>query len=139
VRIDHVSAAIGSERMASRVYRMLLGIGAVGILVGALVFGLRPQAQEAEEGDVEEVTAPELELYIDVYTAMQADHDLTLDVVLQQKGTSLSDFRNIERRVQKQERLVRKVRDALQAQAKVRAESIGPPAARAEAPAPKAP
>jgi uncharacterized membrane protein YgaE (UPF0421/DUF939 family) len=125
--------------MASRVYRMMLGIGAVGILVGALVFGLRPQAQEAEEGQVEEVTAAELELYIDVYTAMQADHDLTLDVVLQQKGTSLSDFRNIERRVQKQERLVRKVRDALQAQAKVRAESMGPPSARAEAPAPKAP
>jgi hypothetical protein len=118
---------------------MLLGIGAVGILIGALVFGMRPQAQEAEEGEVEEVTANELQLYIDVYTAMQADHDLTLDVILQQKGTALSDFRNIERRVQKQERLVRKVRDALQAQAKVRAESIGPPAARAELPASKTP
>lgn len=124
--------------MASRVYGMVLGIAAVGVLVGALVLGLRPQAQEADDGEADQVTPSELELYIDVYTAMQADHDLTLEAALAQKGTQLAQFRNIERRVQKQERLVRKVRDALQAQAKARAESIGPPSARAEAPAAKA-
>ena len=124
--------------MASRVYGMVLGIAAVGVLVGALVLGLRPQAQEADDSEAEQVTPSELELYIDVYTAMQADHDLTLDAALAQKGTPLAQFRNIERRVQKQERLVRKVRDALQAQAKARAESIGPPSARAEVPAAKA-
>jgi hypothetical protein len=123
--------------MVSRVYGMVLGVGAVGILVGALLFGLRPQAQEAGESAADQVTPNELALYIDVYTAMQADHDLTLESVLVQKGVPLDQFRNIERRVQKQERLVHKVRDALQAQAKARAEAMAPPSARAEAPAAK--
>ena len=125
--------------MASRVYGMMLGVGALGILVGALLFGLHPQAQEAGENEAEQVTPSELELYIDVYIAMQADHDLTLDAALAQRSVPLATFRNIERRVQKQERLVRKVREALQAQAKAHAEAIGPPSARAEAPAGKAP
>ncbi len=72
--------------MVSRITGMVLGIGAVGVLVGALLFGLRPQAQEADESAADQVSQSELELYIDVYTAMQADHDLTLDVVLTQKG-----------------------------------------------------
>jgi uncharacterized membrane protein YgaE (UPF0421/DUF939 family) len=125
--------------MASRVYGMIFGVGAVGVLVGALVFGLRPQAQEAHENPADDVTPTELNLYIDVYTAMQADHDLTLEAVLTQKAVPLEQFRNIERRVQKQDRLVRKVRDALQAQAKARAEAMAVPAARAEVPAPNPP
>jgi hypothetical protein len=125
--------------MLSRVYGMVLGVGAVGILIGALLFGLRPQAQEAGENEADQVSSSELELYIDVYTAMQADHDLTLETVLAQRGVPLATFRNIERRVQKQERLVRKVREALQTQAKAHAEAMGPPSARAEVPAAKAP
>ena len=123
--------------MASRVYGMVLGLAAAGMLLGALLFGLQPQAQEAGETEADQVSPSELNLYIEVYTAMQADHDLTLDGILAQKGTSLEQFRNIERRVQKQERLVRKVREALQAQAKARAEALSPPAVRAEAPPPK--
>jgi hypothetical protein len=116
---------------------MVLGVAAAGMLLGALLFGLRPQAQEAGESEADQVSPGELNLYIEVYTAMQADHDLTLDGILAQKGTSLEQFRNIERRVQKQERLVRKVREALQAQAKARAEALAPPAVHAEAPPPK--
>jgi len=116
---------------------MVLGLAAAGMLLGALLFGLQPQAQEAGETEADQVSPSELNLYIEVYTAMQADHDLTLDGILAQKGTSLEQFRNIERRVQKQERLVRKVREALQAQAKARAEALSPPAVRAEAPPPK--
>ena len=123
--------------MTSRIGGMILGIGAVSVLVGALLFGLRPQAQEPGESEVDQVSPAELALYIDVYTAMQADHDLTLDTILAQKSVSLDQFRSIERRVQKQERLVRKVREALQAQAKARTDAIAPPAVRAEAPAAK--
>lgn len=126
------------KRMTSRIYGMVLGVAAIGVLVGAMLFGLRPQAQEPQE-EVEDVSPTELALYIDVYTSMQADHDLTLDALLTQKGTSLEQFRNIERRVQRQERLVRKVRDALQAQAKARTDAIAPPAASAQAPAAKPP
>lgn len=124
--------------MGSRITGMVLGVGAVGVLVGALLFGLRPQAQEAAEVDVDEdVSQTDLEMYIDVYTSMQADHDLTLDTVLNQKGVELSHFRSVERRVQKQERLVRKVREALLAQAKARADQMAP--SSAPAPAPGAP
>jgi hypothetical protein len=129
--------------MGSRVYGMVLGIAALGLLLGALLFGLRPQAQEEGENEADQVSPSELALYIDVYTAMQANHDLTLDGILAQKGVPLEQFRNIERRVQKQDRLVRKVREALQTQAKARAETLAPPgsaeAPPANAPPPKTP
>jgi hypothetical protein len=125
------------ERMQSRLYGMVLGIAAAGVLVGAMLFGLRPQAQEAGAGDTDDVSAVELQLYIDTYTAMQANHDLMLETILAEKNVPLDEFRNIERRVQRQERLVRKVREALQAQAKARTDAVAPPAVSAEAPPPK--
>lgn len=115
--------------MAFRVTSVVLGIAAVGALIGALLFGMRPEAQEPATPS-DEVTLDELQLYIDVYTAMQADHDLTIDQVLAQKSVTLEQFRSIERRVQLQDRLVHKVRDALTAQAKARADQIAPMAAR---------
>lgn len=123
--------------MHSRVYGTVLALAAVGVLVGAGLFGLRPQAQEAGAGDADDVSPAELALYIDTYTAMQANHDLTLETILAEKGVPLDQFRSIERRVQRQERLVRKVREALQAQAKARTDAVAPPAVRAEAPPPK--
>ncbi|MEO8602319.1 MAG: hypothetical protein ABI629_07080 [bacterium] len=120
----------GSSGMASRIIGTLLGVCAVGALVGALVFGLRPQAQEADAPDADEVSPAELDLYIAVYSSMQGDHDLTLDQVLAQKAVPLEQFRNIERRVQRQDRLVRKVRDALTAQAKERAVQVVPTSAK---------
>ena len=123
--------------MQSRLVGMILGLAAVGALVGAMLFGLRPQAQEPGAGEADDVSPAELELYIDTYTAMQANHDLTLEAILAQKGVALDQFRNIERRVQRQDRLVRKVREALQAQAKARTDAVAPPGARAEAPPPK--
>jgi hypothetical protein len=115
--------------MVFRLTTVVLGIAAVGALVGALVFGMRPEAQEPVPSPGDEVTPEELQLYIDVYTAMQADHDLTLDQVLATKNVSLQQFRSVERRVQQQDRLVHKVREALTAQAKARADQIAPLAA----------
>ena len=125
--------------MAFRVTSVVLGIAAVGALIGALLFGMRPEAQEpVSQGD--DVTPEELQLYIDVYSAMQADHDLTIDQVLAQKNVTLAQFRSVERRVQQQDRLVHKVREALTAQAKARADQIAPLAGRpAGTPAPSPP
>lgn len=123
----------------ARVFRLVLVIASLGIVTGAVMFRSRPQAQEPNERDADQVTASELDLYIDVYTRMQGDHDLTLESVLTEKGVPLAQFRNIERRVQKQDRLVRKVREALQAQAKTRADALTAPQARAEAPPGSAP
>jgi hypothetical protein len=120
--------------MVSRVIGMVLSVGAVGALVGALLFGLRPEAQEAVTPD-DDVSASELQLYIDVYEAMQADHAVTLDQVLAQKGVPLGELRNIERRIQREERLVRKVREALLAQAKARGEQLPAVAAKPAPPA----
>lgn len=106
---------------------MVLGVGVMGALVGALVFGLRPQAQEASDpSDPDHVGTAELELYIDVYAQMQADHGLMLDQVLAERQVTLEQFRAIERRVQRQDRLVRKVREALAAQARERAAQVAP-------------
>lgn len=117
--------------MAFRVTSVLLGFVAVGALIGALLFGMRPEAQEQEQvAASDEVTPEELQLYIDVYTTMQADHDLTIDQVLAQKHITLAQFRNVERRVQHQDRLVHKVREALIAKAKARADQIAPMAGR---------
>jgi hypothetical protein len=118
----------------SRVYGRVFGFAALGLLTGVLLFGLRAQAQDQGENDADQVSPAELQLYTDVYTAMQANHDLTLESILAQKGVSLEQFRNIERRVQKQDRLVRKVREALQAQAKSRADALGAPAQAAAPP-----
>jgi len=115
--------------MSSRIIGVLVGVVAVGALVVALDFSSRaPLAQESGDADVETVTPAELDLYISVYTTMQADHDLTLDQVLAQKAVPLDQFRNIERRIQRQDRLVKKVRDALTAQAKQRSAQVAPQA-----------
>lgn len=114
--------------MAARLTGMVLGFGVMGALVGALVLGL--QAQEASDpSDPDHVGSAELELYIDVYAQMQADHGLLLDQVLAERQITLAQFRAIERRVQRQDRLVRKVRDALVAQARERAAQVAPLAA----------
>lgn len=116
--------------MIFRLTSVVLGIAAIGALIGALLFGMRPEAQEPAPSPGEDVTPEELQLYIDVYTAMQANHDLTLDQELAAKHVPLAQFRNIERRVQQQDRLVHKVREALTAQAKARADQIAPFAAQ---------
>ncbi len=116
--------------MTSRLTGMLLGLGAAVALLGAVVVGLRPEAQEPATIEFEDVSPTELELYIDVYAAMQANHDLMLETVVQQKGTSLEQFRAIERRVQRDDQLVRKVREALATDAKTRGEQLAPLAAK---------
>ncbi len=81
--------------------------------------------QEAEEV-VEEpaITEEELALYIEVYRSMQADRNLKIDDAVQAKGTTVAEFRGIERRVQTQERLIKRVRESLLEQAKENASSL---------------
>jgi len=80
-------------QMAFRLTSVVLGIAAAGALIGALLFGMRPEAQEPATPK-DDVTPAELQLYIDVYTTMQADHDLTLDQVLATKNVSLVELSN---------------------------------------------
>lgn len=81
--------------------------------------------QEAEEV-VEEpaITEEELALYIEVYRSMQEDRSLKIEDAVQAKGTTVAEFRGIERRVQTQERLIKRVRESLLEQAKENASSL---------------
>lgn len=109
--------------------RGVLGLVLVGLLAAGLCFALQPEAQEVGREDAGEtaVSDEDLNLYIDVYAAMQNDHNLTIEQALDRvaHGMSLSQFRRLERQIQREERLVERVRSALLEQAKSRASSLG--------------
>lgn len=68
-----------------------------------------------------------MQLFIDVYGAMQKDHGLTIDKAVEEHQISVEQFRAIERRVQQQQRLVDRARQALADQARARAANLTPP------------
>ncbi len=82
------------------------------------------QAQERGAEDPERVSEEELEFYIGVYVEMQADRSRKIADVLEQRGVTLAEFRSIERRVQLESRLVKRVREALLDQAKQSASTL---------------
>ena len=81
-------------------------------VVGVLATVFRPQAEEVGENEPPSVSESDLQLYIKVYGAMQEDHDLTIENAIKSQ-MSLDDFRQLERRIQNQPRLVERVREAL--------------------------
>ncbi|MFN8627344.1 MAG: hypothetical protein U0587_15340 [Candidatus Binatia bacterium] len=92
--------------------RFLLLLIACG-LFATLFAVFHPAAEEVEEDEPPTVSESELKLYIDVYTAMQDDHDLVIDSAIKPHHISLEDFRQLEQRIQSQPRLVERVREAL--------------------------
>jgi hypothetical protein len=106
-----------------------LGIIALTAIGSAFVSVSHPEAQDfEEEEEPSDVSEAELNLYIEVYSAMQADHDMTIDdaLVSVANGMDLASFRDLERRVQRQEHLVERVRQALVENAKAKASSVLP-------------
>ena len=97
--------------MSKRI-RFLLLLAIVGAL-GVLAVVFRPQAEEMDEPETPAVSDADLQLYINVYCAMLDDHDLTIDNAIKPYKISLEDFRQMERRIQGQSRLVERVRQAL--------------------------
>ena len=88
---------------------LLLAIATLG--VGVFVF--HPQAEEVESTEPPPVSESDLQMYIKVYTAMQDDHDLTIEEAIKPYNVSLDDFRQTERHIQGETRLVERVRQAL--------------------------
>jgi hypothetical protein len=97
-----------------RLIAVLCALAVVGVF--ATVF--HPQAEEVGEGEPPAVSEADIELYIKVYSAMQEDHDVTIDTAIKAHQVSLDDFRQIERRIQNQPRIVERVRQALLDQVK---------------------
>jgi hypothetical protein len=96
----------------TRPIRFLILLLVVGVL-GIGVFVFHPQAEEVEHSEPPPVSESDLQMYIKVYTAMQDDHDLTIEDAIKPYNFSLDDFRQIERRIQGESRLVERVRQAL--------------------------
>jgi len=118
----------GYEATAAGVGMKRLGFVAVCAVGWALCAAGWSAAQEEEEpAATPKVTEAELQLYIDVYSAMQADHSLTIEEALLKQGISLEKFRELERRIQGEQRLVEKVRLALLNQARSRSLWAGQP------------
>lgn len=89
-------------------------------------------AQEAEEE--EEVPPDEVEKYIAVYKAMQHDHSLTVERAAAQQGFTLTQFRTIEDKIERDDLIRERVREALRsktsASAAVQASPQGLPKGR---------
>jgi hypothetical protein len=92
--------------------RFLLLLIACGLLATLLAV-FHPAAEEVEEDEPSSVSESDLKMYINVYTAMQDDHDLVIDIALKPHQISLDNFRELEQRIQSQPRLVERVREAL--------------------------
>ena len=95
---------------------------ALGFVVGSHVAqrhqlqaeDIRPAARDNK------VTEADIDLYIAVYSAMQADHGLNIEDAVSARNVSVDEFRDVERRVQSDQRTVDRVRLALLNQAKSR-------------------
>lgn len=83
-----------------------------GVAAGG--FGLAQLAEPTAPLDVSEA---ELATYLDVYKAMQSDHAKQIEEAIEPHGISLSEFRDIERRVQRNSGLIDRVRRELLAHA----------------------
>jgi hypothetical protein len=96
----------------------LLTVLCVLVVVGVLATVFHPQAEEVGDNEPPSISESDLQLYIKVYSAMQEDHDLTIDSAIKSHDISLDDFRQLERRIQAQSRMVERVRQALLEQVK---------------------
>lgn len=117
----------------------------VGFLLGSqigmgsqLVQPREAQHSRAEERE-EKVTEADVEMYIAVYSAMQADHGLNIDTAVAGHDVTLEEFRDLERRVQADQRMVDRVRLALLNQAKAQNAWVANGSAAAPPADPKAP
>lgn len=109
--------------------RRLLALLALSLMLvaGFAFVALRPAAEEVDSSDAPKVSEQELQTYIGVYSAMQNDHDLTIERALEPYQLSLDGFRQVERKVQADQRLIDKARQALITQAQNRsAFPLGP-------------
>lgn len=102
------------EAMRRLVFVLVLPLVVVS---GVALRAWHPSAQETEEAPSSKVTEPQLQTFIAVYGAMQLNHDLTIEEAIEPYHISLDDFRQIERHVQAEPRLVERVRQALLTQA----------------------
>jgi hypothetical protein len=89
-------------------------VGLVTLVSLMLAFAAyRPQAEEISAEEPATVSESDIQTYLNVYKAMQSDHGLSIEDALRPYNLTLDEFRQIERHIQDQPRLVERVRQAL--------------------------
>jgi hypothetical protein len=68
-------------------------------------------------GQEREITPAQLEQYVSVYRAMQKDRRLTVERAAKEAGLTLAQFRELEGRIERDDRLRERARRALREQA----------------------
>jgi hypothetical protein len=120
-----VASAFAAIVWASAAFAARLGGGAVtpnGYTSCALI----NLTQDSDDSDENQVPATQVEKYIAVYKAMHRDRSLTVEQAAAQQGMTLTEFRDLENRVQRDDAAMEHVRDELQESA-VHASPAAPP------------
>jgi len=108
--------------MTGKAMKFILPVG-LALLLGSAFFntvGSDTPEESGEKAQPARVSDAELQIYIDVYQAMQDDHDLAIEEALAPRQVGLAEFRRLELRIQKAPALVARVRKALLEHAKSR-------------------
>ncbi len=83
----------------------------------SMVCAAAPPALTLVENDDSEVAPAQVEKYVAVYKDMQRDRRLTVETAAAKEGLSVAEFRDLERRIGRNEALRQQVRRELQAAA----------------------
>jgi hypothetical protein len=84
-------------------------------------------AESARGHDPNAVTESEFQTYLHVLEAMQANRSLSIEDAAEAEHLPLEKFRELEQRVQRNETLIERVRNALRERAETLWKSMGPP------------
>ncbi|HUY17654.1 MAG TPA: hypothetical protein VMV15_00390 [Candidatus Binataceae bacterium] len=73
------------------------------------------QAAQPSASDDNSVAPKQVQQYLAVYRAMQHDHSLTVEQSCRRQGLTVSAFRNIEGKIERNDQLRTRIREELQA------------------------
>ena len=69
--------------------------------------------READDEDDKDVPTSQVDKYINVYEAMQKDHNLTVEQAASKQGLTVAQFRSLENKIENDDTLRERVRKAL--------------------------
>jgi hypothetical protein len=72
-----------------------------------------PVAQDDSDDDDKDVPTSQVDKYINVYEAMQKDHNLTVEQAASKEGLTVAQFRSLEEKIERDDTLRERVRKAL--------------------------
>jgi len=109
-------AALAAIAVLAAALYLSLTIGGLNLrsfdVAGAV--GFAPQQDAQEEGpDEAEVPPDQVQKYINVYRSMQRDHNLTIEQAAGRQGMSVTAFRELESKVERDDLVREHVRQSL--------------------------